>query len=114
MTSAAKKFLDSPGVTRVLQVVAALSLVLALVVGYKQYSLASCLQEYQDASAASTMARAAAAEQDRQAQDKLFQAIAGDPKHAIDALREYNASRDEADKKRKDNPPPEPPSLRCG
>jgi hypothetical protein len=109
-----KRILDSPAVTRGLQLVAALSMILAIVVGMKQYSLASCLQDYQDASAKAAAARTQAAEQDRQAQDALFESIANDPRNSIAALRAYNASRAGADQKRKDNPPPELPSITCG
>ncbi|MER7280430.1 hypothetical protein ABT369_38935 [Dactylosporangium sp. NPDC000244] len=114
MTNHVKRFLDSPAVTRVVQVVAVLSLLLAITVGVKQYSLASCLQDYQDANAQVNAERAAAAEQDRKAQDALFEAIANDPQNAVVALRAYNTARGEADRKRQQNPPPPPPSLKCG
>ncbi len=137
-----KQFLDSASVTRSIQVVAVLSLILAIVVGFRQYSLASCLQDYQDASSVSTTARAEAAAEDRKADEADRQADADDRvalKALVDALAAGDQvamraaipslaatykrtdearmktaqTRKDNEKKRRENPVPPPPSLQC-
>lgn len=143
MMRKAQRVLDSAAVTRVIQVVAVLSLLLAIVVGVRQYSLASCIASYSDQSSMATSARAEAAAEDRKADQADRQADADDRaalKILVDALaagdqRAMQAAipglaatykrTDEAraataltradnEKKRRENPVPPPPSLRCG
>lgn len=138
-----RRFLDSAAVTRAIQVVAVASLLLALVIGFKQYSLASCISDYSNASATSTAARAAAAAEDRKADEadrladaqdraafkKLIDALAVQNQAAtkqafIDLVATFKAtdearaatarSRTDNERKRAANPVPPPPSLRCG
>lgn len=64
-------------------------------------------------------ARAAAAEQDRQAMDDLVANILAasetrDPKGSLAALRAYLTARADADAQRAANPIPVPPSVTCG
>ncbi|MEU7609562.1 hypothetical protein [Micromonospora sp. NPDC049204] len=105
--------LDSPAVNMIVKVIAVLALALSVFVGVQQVQLTSCLAEYNEANNRSQAARYAAAEQDRQAQDELFRSIAEDPRSGIEALRQYNLSRDQADEQRRANPLPAPPSQRC-
>lgn len=142
-TTRVKRFLDSRTLTRALQVVALLSLILATAVAIQQYSLASCLKDYNNASAVSTAARSAAASQDRQADEADRQADAQDraalrevidaiaaqdqPRartafaalvvtyHQTDLARAATAKqRAENERQRREHPVPEAPSLRCG
>lgn len=114
-------WMDSRGVTRIIQLVAILSLFLALVVGIRQYTLANCLAQYSDDNARASAERLKAAEQDRKALDIMISAIAGarsvGPEEAQrqvnGALDTYLSSRTEADEQRRRNPPPDPPSERC-
>jgi hypothetical protein len=113
--------LDSRTVTRAIQLIAIVSLALALFVGVKQYRLADCLARYNDDQAASSGQRLIAAEQDRKALDEMIGAIAGarsvPPEQAQTqvngALDTYLAARRGADEQRRRNPPPPPPSQRC-
>lgn len=126
-----------------LMAMAVLSLVLSAVVGVQYRSVLDCQQRYAQASATSTVARAAAAaedraadEADRQADDadrrafrKVIAAIAVQDQKAsasafaelvttyatTDASRTATAkTRVETERKRALNPPPPPPSRRCG
>jgi hypothetical protein len=141
--STAKRFLDSRSMTRTIQAVAIVSLLLAVAIGVKQLSLASCLSDYSNRSAVSTAARADAAAQDRKADEADRQADARDRaafKTLIDALavqdqgktrqafadlvatyKETDAaraatakSRADNERKRAENPVPPSPELRCG
>ena len=116
--------LDSKVVTRAIQVVAVASLLLAVSVAGKQYSLTDCLARYQDRSAKATGARTEAAERDRLAQDALWQAIAdaSDPAkvppsqagaHVRKAFAAFLAARESANRQRAENPAPAPPSEVC-
>ncbi len=114
--------LDSRLVTRAIQIVAILSLFLAIGVGVRQYSLADCLARYSDDNARSSTQRIAAAEQDRQALDEMIGGIAAarsaaSPQEAqrmvSGAFDKYLVARAEADRQRAENPPPAPPSERC-
>lgn len=113
-------WLDSPGVTRLLKVVAILSLLLAVGVGVQQARLTSCLAAYNEASNLSSRARTEAAEADRKAVDDMVKAIAEarrapDPAGAVDqALGGYLQARAFADGQRAGNPLPGPPSQTCG
>lgn len=124
MTQAVGRWLDSRAAFRAVQVVAALALLLSIFVGVKQYRLASCLASYNDRSAKATGARAEAAERDRAAQDALWQAIADttDPNkvppghanaHIKQAFITFLAAREEANRQRRENPAPAPPSEVC-
>ncbi len=114
--------LDAPAITRTIQIIAVLSLMLALYVGFRQYALADCLASYNDDQARSSGQRLIAAEQDRQALDDMIAAIAGarsaTPAEAQaqvnGALDRYLAVRATSDEQRRKNPPPPPPSQRCG
>ena len=114
MIATAKRWLDSRGADRAGKVLAAIALALSIGLGFAVYQQTQCQADYAAASNASQRARAAAAETDRQAQDILFKAIADNPRGAIAALREYNASREAADAQRERNPIPPAPSTRCG
>lgn len=112
--SALKRWLDSNEANRIGKVLAVIALSLSIGLGYAVYRQNQCQAAYATASNTSQRARAEAAEKDRQAQDALFKAIADNPRQAIEALREYNASRDAADVQRAENPVPPAPSSRCG
>lgn len=123
MTSV-KQIMSSAVVDVTVKVAAVASLVLAIVVGVRQYELASCLADYNNAAAAATSARSAAADQDRQAEDAMWQAFAdaSDPKkvppaqaqkYAMDAFNRFLASRRSAQDQRAHNPLPRPPSQTC-
>jgi len=107
-------WLDSRTAIRIVQVMAAVALVLSVGVGFKQYQLTGCIARYNEANNISQRARSEAADLDRQAQDQLFRAISDDPQHAFDRLRQYNDTRAEADAQRARNPIPAPPSETCG
>lgn len=120
--SKAWSWLDSRAVTRVIQVVAIASLLLALFVGLRQYSLADCLSRYNDDNAKSSGQRLEAAEQDRKALDDMIGAVAAarSATSPADAQRQvktafdtYLQQRAEANEQRRRNPPPPPPSERC-
>lgn len=124
MTSRVVVWLDSRSAFRAVQVMAALALFLSVFVGVKQYRLATCLADYNDRSAQATAARTEAAERDRAAQDRMWQAFAdaGDPakvppaqarKYAADAFQTFLKERAEANKRRAQNPLPAPPSEVC-
>jgi hypothetical protein len=109
-------WLDTPTATRVLQVVAVISLGLGLVVGAQTAQLTRCQADYAEASNANSRERTAAAEADRKAIDDMVKAIAG-AKAGPDirvALENYLRTRAENDKKRAANPLPKPPSTECG
>ncbi len=115
-------WLDGPTVTRVLKVIAAVSIVLSLTVGIRQYALADCLATYAEQTNESTTARAAIAADDREAQKEIFHefavALSGDPKLTREriqvALARWEARTQAAERQRVDNPVPPPPSLYCG
>lgn len=138
-----KRFLDSHTVTRILQVAAAASLILAITIGVRQLSLANCLAHYSNSSAVATAARAEAASQDRKADEAdrqaderdraafktLIDALAAQDKLAtkqafVDLVATYKAtdearaatakSRADNERKRAANPVPPSPELRCG
>lgn len=118
MTARAVRWLDSAAVTRSVQLIAIASLVLASVVGVRQYALASCLAEYADAHARANTARIEAAEQERAADSKLWAEIAegmrtADGPRVRRAVEDRDAARVEGDRQRRENPPPAPPSQRC-
>lgn len=105
--------LNSATADMAVKVVAVVALTLSVYIGVQQRQFTQCLAEYNEANNRSQAARYAAAEQDRQAQDILFRSIAEQPRGGIDALREYNGSRDKANATRKANPLPAPPSQSC-
>ena len=113
-------WLDSAAVTRVLKVIAIVSLLASLVVGYNQSRLTACLAAYNEASNKATAARTDAAQADREALDTMINAIAHagstpDPKATVNkALNDYLVSRARADGQRSGNPLPAPPSQTCG
>lgn len=116
--------LDSRFVTRLVQLAAVASLILATVLAIKQYQFTGCLASYNEAFAKSSAARAAATEADRKAEDDMWQAFAdaGNPqkvppaearKYAADAFQRYLKQRQQAREDRARNPLPAPPSQRC-
>lgn len=121
-TSRVWSWLDAPMVTRMIQIVAIVSLGLALFVGLRQYQLADCLAQYNDDNAKSSGQRLEAAEQDRKALDDMMSEVAAarsaaSPAEAQRQVREafdnYLKQRAEANEQRRRNPPPPPPSERC-
>lgn len=82
-------------------------------VGGREYILARCLATYDNAVAKVNAQRIVAADQDRAAQDALFRSIAQDPRQGVSALQLYNEQRAEANRTRRANSPPLPPSQRC-
>lgn len=109
-----KEWLDSRRATRVVQVVAVLALLLSIGIAARQFQMTKCQARYAAVSNTSQRARAEAATTDRDALDKLLVAIADNPRSAIDAIRDYNASRALADRQRAANPVPPPPAGACG
>lgn len=91
--------------------VAAIVSVVALAHGQREQQ--RCFEQYVNASAESTQARAAAAEVDRQSMDRLFQNVAAHPDTAINYIQEYNLSRAITDKQRAEHPVPGPPTTTC-
>lgn len=108
-----KRALDSRAADRTVRVIAVLALALSVWVGVRQWQFTACVADYNDKANAATAARTIAAEQDRQAQDAMFRAIAADPKTGLDQIRLYNDLRARADEGRRQNPQPAPPSQRC-
>lgn len=123
MTGAVKawRWLDSKVATRMIQLVAIVSLLLALVVGLRQFALADCLSRNVSESSNASVERLKAAEQDRKALDDMVSAFAAarssPPAQAQAqvnaALDTYLAARRSADEQRRRNPPPPPPSQAC-
>lgn len=113
MTARVKRALDSRTASRAVFIVAAVALVMSMWVGVKQSQFTRCVAEYNNASSVATSARQVAADQDRQAQDDMFRAIAADPKTGLDQIRQYNELRARADEARRQNPQPAPPSQSC-
>ncbi len=106
------------------KVVAIVALLLSLVGLWRWNELGNCLADYADRSAAATGARADAAERDRLAQDKLWQAFADasdpgkvPPGQAGDFVRkafaQFLSDRADANRQRAENPPPPPPAEVC-
>ncbi len=96
-----------------IRLMATASLVAVIFLGYQQHRSQECFQRYADAQAVTTAARANAAEQDRQAQSRLYMDIATRPEHSIAALNAYLRSQRETDSQRAKNPIPPPPSAVC-
>lgn len=107
--------MDSRPAWRAAQIVAFLSLFLSVAVGAKQYSLASCLADYNNQSAQASGQRLDAAEADRRALDEMLASVvnAKERSAAGAALRAYVDARADADAKRARNPLPAPPSVSC-
>ncbi|MFY1686508.1 hypothetical protein [Plantactinospora sp. WMMB782] len=105
--------LDSRTATRAVQLVAVVALLLSIYIGIEQRQLTACLAEYNEANNRVTAARYQAAEQDRQAQDAMFRAVADDPRSALGQIRQYTELRAQSDEQRRQNPLPSPPSQRC-
>lgn len=111
----AKAILGHPITSRIIQLVAVLSLVVALYVGTQQISLNNCVIRYMDDNNASTKARASAADKDRIALDKMVTTIVGATSNQTvrQALNDYVKARSDANKERELNPLPGPPSSVC-
>lgn len=87
--------------------------------GAQRAEYAHCQAAVNDALIHSQQARAAAAEQDRQAMDDLVAGVltaseTRDPRASLAALRAYVTARAAADAQRAANPIPVPPSQTCG
>lgn len=117
-------WLGTSAAARVTQVIAIGSLLLSFFVLGKQVSLTSCVAAYNDRASAATAARVIASEQDRRAEDDMWQAFAdaADPskvppaqarQHATDAFNQFIATRADARRQRAENPFPAPPSKAC-
>lgn len=114
-------WLDRRSTTRLLQIVALLSLIASLFVGVKQYELASCLASYNDRASTATGQRAEANASTNAAIDKMIRSIANTgllpaaqrPTAVTMAFQTYLQSRAAADEQRKLNPLPAPPSETC-
>ena len=96
------------------KIMAVVALLLSVFVAVQQWDMTACQARYNEASNASTRARAEAAEADRQALDQLLQVVADNPDAALSAVREYNMSRRAADEQRRANPVPPSPQETCG
>lgn len=105
--------LNSRVVEAAIRVLVVVSFFGMIYVGGREYVLSRCLASYDNAVAKTNALRLGAADQDRAAQDALFQSIAKDPRSAVQALQAYNEQRAQANKKRADNTAPAPPSQRC-
>lgn len=113
--------LDRRSTTRILQIVAIISLIASLFVGVKQYQLASCLASYNDRASTATTQRAEANASTTAAIDKMIRTVANagqlpatQQQHAVQmAFQDYLTSRGAADEQRKLNPLPPPPSETC-
>lgn len=106
------------------RIAAGLALVVSFGLGVVQYRYQWCKAGYDDRAARAAAARAAAAEQDRQAEDAMWQAFAdaADPSkvppvqardYAKAAFARFLSSREQAREQRADNPLPAPPSQVC-
>lgn len=123
MISAAKcrmiDILGSQPVFRLTQILAAVSLAIALIVGIQQIRLNKCVAVWMDENSRINQIRTQASSQDRTAMDELVSAIATsgdrkDPAQAVrDALQRYLKVRAEADRQRQLNPLPDAPSVVC-
>jgi hypothetical protein len=118
-------FLDSRAADRLGKALAALTLLLTLFLLAERRSLSQCLASYANRDATATLGRSRAADRDRAAEDTMWQAFAdsADPakvppeqaqEHAKKAFETFLAARAEANRQRKENPPPDPPSKVCG
>lgn len=92
------------------------SLVFTGVSVYRQSHQNQCFRDYIEDQASISAARNMAAEEDRAALRKLAQEIvlAKQPGDSRNALNEFLASGDEADRSREAHPLLPPPSHRCG
>lgn len=113
-----RNWLESPGINRVFQIIAVVSLLIGLSVGLKQYQLTACLAAYNEATSQSTQLRSVAAEADRQALDEMIRTISnaqqtGDKAAIGSALTTYLTTRARSDGQREGKPLPAPPSQTC-
>ena len=115
--SAARKaaaWLDSPQANVAWKLMAAIALIISVFVAVQQWDMTACQARYNEASNASTRARAEAAEADRRALDDLLLVVADEPDAALAAVRHYNQVRAQADEQRRLNPVPPSPQETCG
>jgi hypothetical protein len=92
-----------------------IALLLAGLSGYRSATYARCQAGVNEQLVKATNARAAAAEQDRDAMDQLVTDVSN-AKTADDsrnALARYRQTRAKADQDRRDHPLPSPPSEHC-
>jgi hypothetical protein len=116
MTAARRiaRWLTSTPVDIAWRLMAAVALVISVYVAIQQWDMTACQARYNEASNASTRARAEAAEADRRAIDELLRVVADQPDAALSAVRHYNQVRDQADEQRRLNPVPPSPQETCG
>lgn len=107
--------MNKPGWHKVFQGVSILSFGIAVMVYYQQQDFIACIAEYNDTQARSGAARAQAIEDSLAAVDASIHAVATATTRdqVRKALADYEAAREAAKRKRAENPPPVPPSIRC-
>jgi deoxyribodipyrimidine photolyase len=106
----------------VLKIAVLVSLVVGLVTSARLTSYVHCQARYNQQAALATQARSAAYEQDRQAEDAMWNAFAEASKLPPDQARQKSREafetfirlRAEATQRRKDHPLPPPPNETCG
>lgn len=96
------------------KIMALVALVVSLAIGVRQFQMTACQARFNEASNASTRARAEAAEVDRRAVDDLMRSVAAHPREALEAIGRYNSARALGNEQRAANPVPPPPSDTCG
>lgn len=113
---------DSKAMSRIIAIIAFVSLVIGIGASYGQYRLSNCLADYADQYNKVAVQRSQASQASTDAIDKFVRAVvdstrAGTPaaKSAAfqQAYEDYLTSRAAADEQRKLNPLPEPPKERC-
>lgn len=124
MTTSLRRAIPADPWDLAVRIVAMLSLLASIAFGVRYYGYTACQAAWSDKTARSAAARTEAAEADRRAQDRMWQAFAdaSDPtkvppgqarQYARDAFNRFLADRAEADRKRAENPAPRPPSEVC-
>lgn len=112
--NAVVRWLSSRMADALWKIMALVALLASLAIGARQFQMTACQARFNEASNASTRARAEAAEVDRRAVDDLMRSVAANPREALDAIGAYNTSRAQADRQRSASPVPPPPSDTCG
>lgn len=96
-----------------IRLMATACLIAIICLSAEQREAQKCFKEYVDTQARTTAARAAAAQADREAQNKLYSDIVNEPRQSIAALNAFLQSQRETDRQRAANPPPPPLSAAC-
>lgn len=110
-----KRWLGSPWATEMTRIIAVMSLILTLYLGYETNRIEKCQAEYQEANATVQKARSEAADEDRKVIDRMVLAVASAKtnKDVALALSSYLSTRAANDRIRADNPIPQLPSKFC-